>query len=57
MFGNLKIDYTMKFRDTDEKEFQVLLPLFLFIFLFGLYPNLITEFIHFFSINLWVYMN
>jgi proton-translocating NADH-quinone oxidoreductase chain M len=52
VFGNLKLDYTIKFRDMNLKEFLVLLPLFLLIFIIGIYPSYIAYFIHFFSISI-----
>ena len=39
MFGNLKINYTLKFNDLNFKEFLILLPLLFFIFVGGLNPN------------------
>jgi len=39
IFGNLKIDYTLKFSDMNYREFLVIIPLFFFIFLMGLYPT------------------
>lgn len=51
IFGNLKIDYTTKFKDVDLKEFLVLLPLFLLIFIMGIYPSFFSYFIHFFCAN------
>jgi NADH-quinone oxidoreductase subunit M len=46
IFGNLKIDYTLQFRDIDFREFSVLLPLFLLIFFMGIYPSYFSNFIH-----------
>ena len=51
IFGNLKIDYTTKFKDVDLKEFLVLFPLFLLIFIMGIYPSFFSYFIHFFCTN------
>lgn len=52
IFGNLKMNYTVKFKDMDLKEFLVLLPLFFLIFFMGLYPSFFSVFIHFFCSNL-----
>ena len=46
IFGNLKIDYTLKFSDLNYREFLVLIPLFFFIFLMGLYPTFFLSYIH-----------
>ena len=52
IFGNLKIDYTLKFSDINFREFLVLIPLFFFIFLMGLYPTFFLSYIHLASSNL-----
>jgi len=52
IFGNLKIDYTIKFSDISVREFFVLLPLFLLIFIMGVYPSFFLFFIHIASSNL-----
>ena len=52
IFGNLKIDYTLKFSDINYREFLVLVPLFFFIFLMGLYPTFFLSYIHLASSNL-----
>jgi len=46
IFGNLKIEYTLKFLDINGREFWVLFPLFLFIFLMGIYPSFFSFFIN-----------
>ena len=46
IFGNLKIDYTVKFTDMNFREFIVLLPLLFFIFVMGLYPSFFSSFLH-----------
>jgi NADH-quinone oxidoreductase subunit M len=46
IFGNLKLDYTLKFSDMTPREFLVLLPLLLLILLFGIYPSWYLDFIH-----------
>lgn len=54
IFGNLKIDYTIKFEDLTRREFIVLLPLLVFIFIIGFYPSIFTS--SFFSIhNLYIF--
>jgi proton-translocating NADH-quinone oxidoreductase chain M len=52
IFGNLKIDYTTKFRDINAREFFVLLPLFILIFVMGIYPSFFSFFIRVASSNL-----
>jgi len=51
IFGNLKIDYSLKFSDMTLKEFLVLLPLFLLIFIVGIYPSFFTKFFSFFLVE------
>ncbi len=51
MFGNLKINYTLKFNDLNFKEFLILLPLLFFIFVGGLNPNFFLHYIHLSSTN------
>ena len=46
IFGNLKIDYTVKFTDMNFREFSVLLPLLFFIFVMGSYPSFFSSFLH-----------
>ena len=52
IFGNLKIDYTVNFKDMDLKEFLVLIPLFILIFFMGIYPSYFSFFIHIICVNL-----
>jgi proton-translocating NADH-quinone oxidoreductase chain M len=52
IFGNLKVNYTVKFKDMDFKEFLVLLPLFILIFVMGIYPSYFSFFIHIACSNL-----
>lgn len=52
MFGNLKIDYSLKFKDIDNKEFLVLFPLFILIFYMGIYPTFFSSFLHLACCNL-----
>jgi len=46
VFGNVKIEYTVKFKDMNFKEFLVLIPLFVLIFVMGIYPSFFSSFIH-----------
>jgi proton-translocating NADH-quinone oxidoreductase chain M len=46
IFGNLKIDYTVKFSDINLREFVVMFPLFIFILIMGLYPAYFTSFLN-----------
>jgi NADH:ubiquinone oxidoreductase subunit 4 (subunit M) len=57
VFGNLKIDYTLEYKDINFREFTVLLPLFLLIFFMGLYPIYFSDLIHVSSINLSLFTN
>ena len=52
IFGNLKIDYTLKFTDMNFREFSVLIPLLFFVFLMGLYPSFFSSFLHLASSSL-----
>ena len=45
-FGNLKIQYIRKFMDLTYREFNVLFPLIVLIFLLGIYPNFLLEKLH-----------
>jgi proton-translocating NADH-quinone oxidoreductase chain M len=47
MFGNVKIDYTRRFSDINFREFSILLPLFIFIFIIGISPNVFLSQLHF----------
>lgn len=46
VFGNLKISYTIKFKDITFREFSVLLPLLMFVLFMGIYPSFFSNFIH-----------
>lgn len=50
IFGNLKIDYTLRFSDLSFREFAILFPLFILILIVGIYPSFILDFLHF-SVN------
>jgi len=39
LFGNLKIDYTLRFSDMNFREFSVLIPLLFFTIFMGFYPS------------------
>merc|ERR1712224_27833 len=52
IFGNLKISYTIKFKDLDLREFLVVLPLLVFVILMGVYPAFFLDTIHFAVHNL-----
>jgi NADH-quinone oxidoreductase subunit M len=45
IFGNIKADYSLKFADLDIKEFLSLFPLFILIFIVGIYPEIVFYFI------------
>jgi len=47
IFGNLKISYTLKFKDLNLREFSILLPLSLLVILMGVYPTIFLDPIHF----------
>ncbi len=46
IFGNIKINYTLKFNDMTYREFFIMLPLFLFMLLMGVYPTYFLSYIH-----------
>jgi proton-translocating NADH-quinone oxidoreductase chain M len=46
IFGNLKTNYTIKFKDLTFREFTILLPLLFLVFLMGIYPSIFSNFIH-----------
>jgi proton-translocating NADH-quinone oxidoreductase chain M len=52
IFGNLKIDYTVKFSDINIREFLTLLPLFILIFIMGIYPSFFSSLLQIASSNL-----
>ena len=54
IFGNLKISYTTKFKDLNLREFFILVPLLLLVFLMGIYPSFFLDTIHFSVYNLTV---
>jgi proton-translocating NADH-quinone oxidoreductase chain M len=46
IFGNLKVNYTIRFKDINFREFMVLLPLLVFVFFMGIYPSFFSNYIH-----------
>jgi proton-translocating NADH-quinone oxidoreductase chain M len=46
VFGNIKVNYTLKFTDISLREFSIMLPLFLFVLLMGIYPTYFLSYIH-----------
>lgn len=52
IFGNLKVSYTLKFKDLNLREFCILLPLLVLVFVMGVYPTLFLDSIHFSTYNL-----
>jgi NADH-quinone oxidoreductase subunit M len=45
-FGNLKTDYITSFQDLNRKDFSLFVPLVLFVFLAGIYPNPFFSVLH-----------
>jgi len=52
IFGNLKVSYTLKFKDLNLREFCILLPLSVLVILMGIYPTIFLDPIHFSIYNL-----
>jgi len=52
IFGNVKLEYTVHFKDMNYKEFLVLIPLFVLIFIMGIYPSYFSAVIHMSCSNL-----
>ena len=46
VFGNLRIAYTKKFQDINFREFTVLMPLVIFVFITGIFPSFFLNFMH-----------
>jgi NADH:ubiquinone oxidoreductase subunit 4 (subunit M) len=38
-YGNLKIEYVTKFKDLNQREFLIFIPLVLGTLIMGIYPN------------------
>lgn len=47
IFGNIKNNFNLIFKDINTNEFLILLPLLFLIFLMGVYPTFFTSFLHF----------
>lgn len=54
MFGNLKVDYTQRFKDISFIEFTVLSPLLFLILIMGVYPSFFSDLIHLSSSSLFL---
>jgi proton-translocating NADH-quinone oxidoreductase chain M len=52
IFGNLKVVYTLKFKDVCFREFMTSFPLLFLVFFMGLYPYFFSNFIHVSASNL-----
>lgn len=46
VFGNLKINYTLKYKDLSKREFFILFPLILLVIFSGINPNFFFKFIN-----------
>jgi NADH:ubiquinone oxidoreductase subunit 4 (subunit M) len=46
VFGNYKMNYLLRIQDLSEREFMVLLPIAVYIFVMGLYPSIFTAYFH-----------
>jgi NADH-quinone oxidoreductase subunit M len=46
IFGNLKFNFVLQFKDLTLKEFLVLFPLFLLVLFMGFYPSFFSNYIH-----------
>ncbi len=46
IFGNIKVNYTLKFSDMTFREFFIMFPLFIFMLLLGIYPTYFLSYIH-----------
>jgi len=56
IFGNLKINYTLFFNDINHREFLILLPLLVLVFLFGIYPTFFLNYFHFNLIDIFFFI-
>lgn len=54
IYGTLKINNTLLFRDLSFKEFSILLPLLIFVLFCGIYPKIIIDYIHISTTNLFL---
>ena len=46
-FGNLKVNFLIKFQDMYFKEFFIMFPLFIYIVILGIFPSYFTQNLHF----------
>jgi len=46
IFGNIKITYTLKFKDLNFREFSILLALLIWVIFMGVYPTFFSNYIH-----------
>jgi proton-translocating NADH-quinone oxidoreductase chain M len=46
IFGNIKITYTLKFKDLNFREFSILLALVIWVIFMGVYPTFFSNYIH-----------
>lgn len=54
IYGNLKIANTLLFKDINFREFSILLPLLLLVFILGIYPKIFLNYIHLVSYNIYL---
>jgi NADH-quinone oxidoreductase subunit M len=52
IFGNLKINYTLRFNDLSHMEFSIMGFLTFFVIFLGIYPSVITDVIYIHSLQL-----
>jgi proton-translocating NADH-quinone oxidoreductase chain M len=46
IFGNIKITYTLKFKDLNFREFSILFALVIWVVFMGVYPTFFSNYIH-----------
>jgi len=46
IFGNIKITYTLKFKDLNFREFSILFALVIWVIFMGVYPTFFSNYIH-----------
>lgn len=54
IYGNLKIANTLLFKDINFREFSILFPLLILVFVLGIYPNFFLNYIHLVSSNIYL---
>lgn len=52
LYGNLKLQNTIIFKDLSYREFFILFPLLLFVLVIGIYPKIILNYLHLVSVNI-----